>query len=131
MKSDKSILEHILIYCREIKTTIQRFGDDVGIFVSDIDYRKSVSLSILQIGELAGNLSDSYRSRTAEIPWKQIRGLRNIVAHSYGTIDFEEIFDIAHGNISELEAFCEEELKRFELSNSQAEDLDEDECPEL
>lgn len=72
-KSNKSILEHILSYCDEIKATIDRFGDNVEIFINDIDYRKSVSLSILQIGELAGNLSDDYRSSTSEIPWKQIR----------------------------------------------------------
>ena len=71
-KSNKSILEHILSYCDEIKATIDRFGDNVEIFINDIDYRKSVSLSILQIGELAGNLSEDYRSSTSEIPWKQI-----------------------------------------------------------
>lgn len=116
-KSNKSILEHILLYCDEIKSSIARFGDDVHIFINDIDYRKSVSLSILQIGELAGKLSEDYRNSTSEIPWKQIRGLRNIVAHSYGTVDFEEIFDIAHDNISNLKAFCEKELKHMELLN--------------
>ena len=116
-KSNKSILEHILLYCDEIKSSIARFGDDVHIFINDIDYRKSVSLSILQIGELAGKLSEDYRNSTSEIPWKQIRGLRNIVAHSYGTVDFEEIFDIAHDNISDLKAFCEKELKHMELLN--------------
>lgn len=116
-KSNKSILEHILLYCDEIKSSIARFGDDVHIFINDIDYRKSVSLSILQIGELAGKLSEDYRNSTSEIPWKQIRGLRNIVAHSYGTVDFEEIFDIAHDNISGLKAFCEKELKHMELLN--------------
>ena len=53
-KSNKSILEHILSYCNEIQTTMLRFGDNLDTFINDIDYRKSVSLSILQIGELAG-----------------------------------------------------------------------------
>ena len=81
-KSNKSILEHILSYCNEIQTTMLRFGDNLDTFINDIDYRKSVSLSILQIGELAGKLSDEYRQSTTEMPWRQIRGLRNIVAHS-------------------------------------------------
>ena len=88
-KSNKSILEHILSYCNEIQTTMLRFGDNLDTFINDIDYRKSVSLSILQIGELAGKLSDEYRQSTTEMPWRQIRGLRNIVAHSYGEVDFE------------------------------------------
>lgn len=123
-KSNKSILEHILSYCNEIKATINRFGDDVDVFVNDIDYRKSVSLSILQIGELAGNLSDEYRQSTAEMPWRQIRGLRNIVAHSYGEVDFETIFDIAHENIDELKAFCERELEHMALMNADGKELD-------
>ena len=101
-KSNKSILEHILSYCNEIQTTILRFGDDLDTFFNDIDYRKSVSLSILQIGELAGKLSDEYRESTVEMPWRQIRGLRNIVAHSYGEVDFEMIFGIAHDDIDHL-----------------------------
>lgn len=123
-KSNKSILEHILSYCSEIKATINRFGDDVNIFVNDIDYRKSVSLSILQIGELAGNLSDEYRQSTAEMPWRQIRGLRNIVAHSYGEVDFETIFDIAHENIDELKSFCERELEHMALMNADGKEID-------
>lgn len=123
-KSNKSILEHILSYCSEIKATINRFGDDVNTFVNDIDYRKSVSLSILQIGELAGNLSDEYRQSTAEMPWRQIRGLRNIVAHSYGEVDFETIFDIAHENIDELKSFCERELEHMALMNADGKEID-------
>lgn len=123
-KSNKSILEHMLLYCNEIKATINRFGDDVNVFVNDIDYRKSVSLSILQIGELAGNLSDEYRQSTSEMPWRQIRGLRNIVAHSYGEVDFEEIFEIAHENIDELKTFCERELKHMALINANGKEIE-------
>lgn len=123
-KSNKSILEHMLLYCNEIKATINRFGDDVNVFVNDIDYRKSVSLSILQIGELAGNLSDEYRQSTSEMPWRQIRGLRNIVAHSYGEVDFEEIFEIAHENIDELKTFCERELEHIALINANGKEIE-------
>ena len=129
-KSNKSILEHILSYCNEIQTTMLRFGDNLDTFINDINYRKSVSLSILQIGELAGKLSDEYRQSTTEMPWRQIRGLRNIVAHSYGEVDFEMIFSIAHDDISHLKLFCEQELKHMELLNAsgmETESYDENE----
>lgn len=123
-KSNKSILEHILSYCNEIQTTILRFGDNLDIFINNIDYRKSVSLSILQIGELAGRLSDEYRQSTTEMPWREIRGLRNIVAHSYGEVDFEMIFSIAHEDIDHLKSFCERELEHMKLLNANGKDLD-------
>ena len=115
-KSNKSILEHILSYCNEIQTTMLRFGDNLDTFINDIDYRKSVSLSILQIGELAGKLSDEYRQSTTEMPWRQIR--------------FEMIFSIAHDDISHLKLFCEQELKHMELLNAsgmETESYDENE----
>ena len=42
---------------------------------------------ILQIGELAGKLSDDFRHEHNQIPWQQIKATRNIVAHSYGSVD--------------------------------------------
>ena len=55
---DKQRLEHILDYCCEIEKTIARYGSDFAIFDRDRDYQRSVSFSILQIGELSGGLSD-------------------------------------------------------------------------
>jgi len=51
-------------------------------------------LHILQIGELAGKLSDELRADTAgEIDWAAIRGLRNIVAHAYGSVRLRALWD--------------------------------------
>ena len=59
--ADIDILVHILRYCNNIRELIERFGEDIEIFKQDIAYRDSVSMNILQIGELAGRLSEEYR----------------------------------------------------------------------
>jgi uncharacterized protein with HEPN domain len=38
-------------------------------------------MPILQIGELAKNLSDEFRETNNDIPWKAIMGMRDIFAH--------------------------------------------------
>ncbi len=53
---DLQRIEHIKEYCEEIANTINRYGNSFDIFDEDIDYQKSVSFSILQIGELVGKL---------------------------------------------------------------------------
>ena len=64
-------------------------------------------MCILQIGELANSLSEEFRQRThAQIPWKMIRGMRNVLAHSYGEIDEEIIWETANHDIPFLKAFC-------------------------
>jgi transposase-like protein len=44
-------------------------------------------MCVLQIGELVGHLSDDITARYAEMPWKQIKGMRNIAAHGYENFD--------------------------------------------
>ena len=55
-----SILEHIVGYCDQIEETIRRFGNDYGVFSTDAIYRNAAALCVLQIGELAGKLTDEF-----------------------------------------------------------------------
>ena len=107
---DLQRLCHIRDYCEEIRKTIARYGAEFSVFDTDADYQRSVSFCILQIGELCGSLSEEYRKRTeAEMPWKAMKGMRNLVAHSYGTMKRETIWNTAIEDIPELLRFCEKE----------------------
>ena len=81
-----SILEHIVSYWQQIEQTVERFGNDALIFQNDSLYRNAAALCILQIGELVGKLTDDFREQHPGVPWRQIKAMRNIVAHSYGTV---------------------------------------------
>ena len=75
---DLQRLEHIRDYCNEIQKTIERYGNSFETFDNDVDYQRSVSFCILQIGELSGQLSPEYRQATASrIQWGPIKGMRN------------------------------------------------------
>ena len=101
-----SILEHIVDYCDQIAETIRRFGNDYSVFSTDAIYRNAAALCVLQIGELAGKLTDEFRAEHPGAPWRQIRGMRNIVAHSYGTVDPEITWEILTEDIPKLKAYC-------------------------
>ena len=49
-----------------------------------------ICFNILQIGELAKNFEPSFIIEYNNVPWKQIKGMRDKVAHGYGTIKKEE-----------------------------------------
>ena len=109
---DLQRIEHIKDYCTEIEATIERYGRSFDIFTADMDYQKSVSFSILQIGELSSKLSESFRDETsAEVPWKAIRGMRNFFAHNYGSMSREVIWKTAIEDIPKLLTFCDKMLK--------------------
>lgn len=98
-----NILNHILRYCQEINETANRFGKSFESFSQDRDYKNSIALSVLQIGELSTHLSEDFKAAYPDIPWRDIRGMRNIVAHHYGKLDEGILFEILQNNIPELE----------------------------
>lgn len=109
LSPDLQRIEHIRDDCMEIEKTIQRYGRSYEIFDRDADYQRSVSFCILQIGELSANLSPAFKQETASrIQWGPIKGMRNLVAHSYGSMDREIIFETAVNDIPVLKAFCED-----------------------
>lgn len=113
MQPDLQRLAHIKDYCTEIEKTIRRYGKDFSIFDADADYQRSIAFCILQIGELSGKLSDEYRQATAQrIQWGPMKGMRNLVAHSYGSMSRSIIWETAVTDIPVLKGFCEEQLEK-------------------
>lgn len=116
-KKDYRILEHILDYCEDISSSISRFGSDFSDFEDDIHYRHAVSMCVLQIGELANNLSDEYRDETKTlIPWKEIRGMRNILAHNYGESDTNTLWNTIIYDIPTVADFCKNQIEQYKKS---------------
>jgi len=103
---DFSILEHIVSYCDQIALTVERFGNSYSLFAADPIYRNAAALCILQIGELVGKLTDEFRDAHPAVPWRQIKAMRNIVAHSYGTVDPETTWEIIAEDIPDLKRYC-------------------------
>jgi uncharacterized protein with HEPN domain len=76
--------------------------------ISAIDFenkkliRFAVERQLLVIGEASHHLSTEFMNENPQIPWKQMIGLRNIIAHEYGEILTERIWMIVKNNIPEL-----------------------------
>lgn len=112
---DLQRISHILGYCERIQRTISRYGCSFETFGTDEDFQQSVAFSVLQIGELCNGLSEEYRNATgSEIQWNAIRGLRNIVAHAYGTIKLSILWGVVIKDIPQLKQFCCEQISAAE-----------------
>lgn len=44
------------------------------------------------LGEAARRVSEEFQRAHPEIPWRRIIGLRNVLAHEYGSIDHRRLF---------------------------------------
>lgn len=111
LSPDLQRIMRIKDYCEEIRKTIERYGATFERFDADMDYQRSISFSILQIGELSSGLSQEYREVTsARVQWGPMKGMRNLVAHSYGSMSRDVIWETATIDIPALKRFCEEQL---------------------
>ena len=81
--ADRAILQKMVGYCDDILAAVARFGADAGAYRADKMYQYATSMCILQIGELTARLSDEAKAALPQIPWRLIRGMRNVYAHNY------------------------------------------------
>jgi uncharacterized protein with HEPN domain len=54
-----------------------------------------VSMALVIIGESANSLSETALLETPEVDWRSIVGLRNRIAHGYGSVDQRLVWSIA------------------------------------
>jgi uncharacterized protein with HEPN domain len=108
-------LKKIRKYCNEVNETIRFFGDNFSVFNSNHMFANAVSMAIMQTGEISKLLSPELKEQTADIiPWKDIKDLRNLFAHCYGTMNKRNIWRTAKNDIPELLKFCQDKIKQLE-----------------
>jgi len=55
------------------------------------------------IGEAAKRLPDDVIARAPEVPWRKVRGMRDVVAHGYFGLDSKLVWNTATTKIDEIE----------------------------
>ncbi len=93
MKSDEKYLvdiknstEQIIIYLKEI--SLDEFNQDEKT-------QDAVIRRFEIIGEASNKLSEEFKKKYSNIPWKQMNGLRNILIHNYCDVDLELVYNTA------------------------------------
>lgn len=68
----------------------------------DKEFQFACRMCIIQIGELVAGLDESFAGKYLDVPWRQIKGMRNIYAHDYDIIDNDIIWEAITKEIPEL-----------------------------
>jgi uncharacterized protein with HEPN domain len=55
---------------------------------------RAVLQCLTVIGEAAGRLDDRCESEIAELPWRRMKNLRNVIVHEYEGLDLQLIWQI-------------------------------------
>lgn len=81
-------------------------------FLGDADAQDATAYRLLAIGEAAKALGDDLKAWHPQIPWRQILGLRNVLAHEYFIRESEIIWETIRIGLPRLASVCRAELDR-------------------
>lgn len=77
-------------------------GMDYETFIGDERTSLAVERLLENIGEAASHVSDASRVTLPAIPWRGIVGMRNVLAHQYGTVDQRLVWESATTGVAKL-----------------------------
>jgi uncharacterized protein with HEPN domain len=97
---ESSFLKDILTACEKIESIISANSEDS--FLHSEVLPAAVLHHLTVIGEAIGRLSAELRDRHPEVSWRQIIAVRHRIVHAYCDLDWQILWESAHGHIPEL-----------------------------
>lgn len=111
MQSEQlSRLMDVLESARLIRDYVANVSYDA--FAKDRKIQDAVIRRIEIMGEAVKHLSEETRKHFPDIPFRSIRGMRNIVTHDYGNVSIEAIWDVACKHVVAMIPVIEKFLKQ-------------------
>ena len=101
-KTERIVLQKMMLYCDEIAQIVKKHNFNREEFENDTEFQFACGMCIIQIGELVAGLDDDFTGKHPDIPWRQIKGMRNVYAHDYDVIDNDIIWETITEEIPEL-----------------------------
>ena len=80
-------------------------------FCTDAKTLKAVVWNLTVIGEAARHVPAHVEAAFPEIPWPQLRGMRNHIVHAYDRIDWETVWEVIQDELPPLVAIFERILQ--------------------
>lgn len=102
---DPAQLYDMLVFAKDAMRL--RVGKHRGDLTNDLQFRLAAERIVELVGEAARLVSDVGKARYANIPWRRVIGARNVLAHDYGSIDYDVLWTILQEGIPDLVAKLE------------------------
>ncbi len=92
-KNDLANLKNIIWAIEKIEKSLINI-DTLEMMVQNEEKFDSIIVKLMNIGESAYNISDELKNKFPEADWDGMYKMRNIIAHSYHSIDESIVWDI-------------------------------------
>ncbi|MDR1777229.1 MAG: DUF86 domain-containing protein [Desulfovibrio sp.] len=90
----------MLEYAKNLRDYSERCDRDS--FLNDALLQNAAGMCFINLGEFQNRLPEEFKLQQSGIPWAKIRGLRNIMAHDYVSVDWNLIWEVMQDGIPQL-----------------------------
>ena len=99
-KENRIYIEHIL----DSIAKIEKYTESINVneFIDNDLIQDGVIRNFEIIGEATKNLSNEFRKKYPNIPWKNISGMRDILIHDYLGIDLFAVWETIEQDLPSL-----------------------------
>jgi uncharacterized protein with HEPN domain len=84
-------------YLEGVAATLER-----TVFLGDPTLQRAFVRSLEVIGEAAKHVSEPFRMRHPDIPWRAMAGMRDRMIHNYLGVDYEIVWDVVKNKVPAL-----------------------------
>lgn len=78
------------------------FGMTYADFAADRRTVDAVLQNLMVIGEATRHVPEPVVARHPEVPWAEMRAMRNVVAHEYDRVNLATVWNTVHNNLPPL-----------------------------
>lgn len=110
---DKIWLESILEHLEMIESFTSSLTYEE--FLNDMRTKLACEKCIQNISESSIHLSQQFKIENTGFPWKEIKGMRNIIVHEYFQIDYAVVWDVIQNFVPKLKTQIQNVLKEYLL----------------
>lgn len=98
-------VEDILSAVARVRKYVE--GYDFAAFTADEKTQDAVIRNLEVIGEAARALPDAVKGQAAEVEWRKLVGLRNLLIHQYFGVNLFIVWDIVANKLDGVAEACE------------------------
>ncbi len=88
-----------LIYLEDICDAIGEIESFVSDGIRDLKTYRAVERNLEIIGEATAKISEDIKNKYPSVEWREIKAMRNIIAHEYSRVNFNMVWNIADNDL--------------------------------
>ncbi len=104
-EKQEGLLRDMLDSARQIQAYLA--GMSLEAFSANVEKQDAVLRRFEIVGEAASRISPETQALFPTLPFRSMRGMRNIIAHDYGEVDLDQVWETAIKDVPVLIATLE------------------------